>query len=184
MLAGPGVTGEQIMYLQAELIAKASGVADAAIAENRTLQEILFKAARADVDEKTALENFRADWRNAHGADPGAVLESQLKSVLVPEIRSFAFYDPAEALRKLKVPVLALNGSRDLQVPPSQNLPAVRAALTAAGNKDFLIMELPGLNHLFQTCQKCTVAEYGTLEETFSPKALEIMGEWLARHTR
>jgi pimeloyl-ACP methyl ester carboxylesterase len=184
MLAGPGVTGEQIMYLQAELIAKASGVADAAIAENRTLQEILFKAARADVDEKTALENFRADWRNAHGADPGAVLESQLKSVLVPEIRSFAFYDPAEALRKLKVPVLALNGSRDLQVPPSQNLPAVSAALTAAGNKDFLVMELPGLNHLFQTCQKCTVAEYGTLEETFSPKALEIMGEWLARHTR
>ena len=59
------------------------------------------------------------------------------------------------------MPVLALNGSRDLQVPPSQNLPAIAAALKAGGNKDFETVELPGLNHLFQTCQKCTVGEYG-----------------------
>jgi uncharacterized protein len=184
MLAGPGVTGEQIMYLQAELMAKASGATDTAVAQNRRLQELLFNAARSDQDEKTVLETFRADWQKAHGSAPGATLESQLKSVLVPEIRSFAFYDPAESLRKLKVPVLALNGSRDLQVPPGQNLPAIKAALTAGGDKDFETIELPGLNHLFQTCQKCTPAEYGTLEETFSPKALEIMGDWLARHTR
>jgi hypothetical protein len=184
MLAGTGVTGEQVMYLQAELIAKASGATDADVAKNRTLQEAIFKAARSDQDEKTALETFRADWEKAHGSAPPPVLESQLKSVLAPEIRSFAFYDPAESLRKVKVPVLALNGSRDLQVPPSQNLPAIAAALKAGGNTDFETVELPGLNHLFQTCQKCTVGEYGTLEETFSPKALDVMGEWLARHTR
>jgi pimeloyl-ACP methyl ester carboxylesterase len=184
MLAGTGVTGEQVMYLQAELIAKASGATDADVARNRVLQEALFKVARTDQDETTALETFRADWQKAHGAAPAPVLESQLKSVLAPEIRSFAFYDPAESLRKLKVPVLALNGSRDVQVPPSQNLPAIAAALKAGGNPDFETVELPGLNHLFQTCQKCTVAEYGTLEETFSPKALDVLGEWLARHTR
>jgi uncharacterized protein len=184
MLAGPGVTGEQIMYLQAELMAKASGATDADVAKNRALQELLFNAARSDRDEQAVLEAFRADWQKAHGTAPGSTLESQLKSVLVPEIRSFAFYDPAESLRKLKVPVLALNGSRDLQVPPAQNLPAIKAALIAGGNKDFETIELPGLNHLFQTCRKCTPTEYGTLEETFSPKALEIMGEWLARHTR
>jgi pimeloyl-ACP methyl ester carboxylesterase len=184
MLAGTGVTGEQVMYLQAELMAKSMGGTDAAIAQNRAIQEIIFTAARSDADEKTALENFREDWRKAHGSAPDATLDSQMKAVLAPEIRSFAFYDPAEALRKLKVPVLAMNGSRDLQVPPSQNLPAIRAALTAGGNKDFEIVELPGLNHLFQTCQKCTLGEYGTLEETFSPKALEVMGDWLARHTR
>ena len=183
MLAGTGVTGEQVMYLQAELIAKASGAPDAAIAQNRAVQEMIFKAARSDQDEAAALESFRADWQKAHGSAPGPVLESQLKSVLAPEIRSFAFYDPAESLRKVKVPVLALNGSRDLQVPPAQNLPAIKAALTSGGNKDFETVELSGLNHLFQTCQKCTVGEYGTLEETFSPKALEVMGDWLARHT-
>jgi hypothetical protein len=183
MLAGTGVTGEQVMYLQAELIAKAAGAPDAAIAQNRTVQEMIFKAARSDQDETAALEAFRVDWQKAHGSAPNEVLESQLKSVLAPEIRSFAFYDPAESLRKVKVPVLAMNGSRDLQVPPEQNLPAIKAALTAAGNKDFETVELPGLNHLFQTCQKCTVGEYGTLEETFSPKALAVMGDWLARHT-
>lgn len=183
MLAGTGVTGEQVMYLQAELIAKASGATDADVAKNRVFQEELFKVARSDQDETMALETFRADWQKAHGSAPSPVLESQLKSVLSPEIRSFAFYDPAESLRKVKVPVLALNGSRDLQVPPSQNLPAIAAALRAAGNTDFETIELPGLNHLFQTCQKCTVGEYGTLEETFSPKALDVMGEWLARHT-
>jgi hypothetical protein len=57
-------------------------------------------------------------------------------------------------------------------------------ALKAGGNTDYKTVELPGLNHLFQTCQKCTVAEYGTIEETFSPKALEVMGDWLARHTQ
>lgn len=184
MLAGTGVTGEQVMYLQAELMAKAQGAPDAEIARVRGLQEAIFKIVRSNQDEKAALETFRSDWEKAHGSAPGPVLESQLKSVLAPEIRSFAFYDPGESLRKLKVPVLALNGSRDLQVPPSQNLPAIAAALKAGGNTDFETIELPGLNHLFQTCQKCTVAEYGTLEETFSPKALDVLGEWLARHTR
>jgi pimeloyl-ACP methyl ester carboxylesterase len=184
MLAGPGVTGEQIMYLQAELIAKSMGAPDASIAQNRALQETIFQAARSDPDEKIALENFRSDWQQAYGAAPSPTLESQAKSVMAPEIRSFAFFDPATVLGKLRIPVLALNGSRDLQVPPAQNLPAIKAALTAAGNQDFEVMELPGLNHLFQTCQKCTAAEYGALEETFSPKALEVMAHWLTRHTR
>jgi pimeloyl-ACP methyl ester carboxylesterase len=184
MLAGTGVTGEQVMYRQAELIAKANGENDASIAQNRAIQEMIFAAVRTAPDEQTGLDRFRAEWRKAHGSDPSEVLESQVKSVLAPEIHSFESYDPAEALRKLKVPVLALNGSRDLQVPPSQNLPAIRAALTAGGNKDFEVIELPGLNHLFQTCQTCSPSEYGQIEETFSPKALEIMGGWLARHTR
>jgi hypothetical protein len=78
---------------------------------------------------------------------------------------------------------LALNGSHDVQVPPQQNLPAIAAALAAAGNSDFTVSELPGLNHLFQKCNKCTVQEYGELEETFSPTALAIVGDWLVRHT-
>ena len=68
MLAGTGVTGEQVMYLQAELIAKASGATDADVAKNRALQEELFKVARSDQDETTALEAFRADWEKAHGS--------------------------------------------------------------------------------------------------------------------
>jgi hypothetical protein len=88
------------------------------------------------------------------------------------------------SIRQSGIPVLALNGSRDFQVPPSQNLPAVKAGLTAVGNEDLDVIELPGLNHLFQTGQEMHLGEYGTLVETFSPKALDVMGQWLARHTR
>jgi hypothetical protein len=71
-----------------------------------------------------------------------------------------------------------------VQVPPQQNLPAIAAALKAAGNADSTVKELPGLNHLFQKCNQCTVAEYSTIEETFSPSALGIIGDWMARRIR
>jgi len=183
MLAGTGVTGEQVMYKQAELINKSAGTPEAAIAYNRALQEAIFNAVRGSADEATALETFRAAWKKEHGSDPGSALENEVKKMMSPEMRSFTFFDPAEALGKVKCPVLALNGSRDIQVPPSQNLPAIKAALQAGGNKDFQTVEIPGLNHLFQNCQKCTVGEYGTLEETFSAEALDMMGNWISRHT-
>src|SRR5260370_42242419 len=94
------------------------------------------------------------------------------------------FDGPGAVLRKVKAPVLALNGSRDVQVSAQQNLPAIVAALAGGGNPDFTAVELPGLNHLFQKCKSCAVSEYGTLDETFSPVALEIMGVWVVRHTR
>ncbi|MDQ2945157.1 MAG: alpha/beta hydrolase, partial [Acidobacteriota bacterium] len=98
------------------------------------------------------------------------------------EYRSMFTSDPAATLRKVKTPVLAMNGSRDLQVSPEQNLPAIVNALVAGGNSDFTVSELPGLNHLFQKCNLCTVSEYSQIEETFSPAALQLLGEWLIRH--
>ena len=92
---------------------------------------------------------------------------------LRPWFRYFLTYDPAVALRKVKCPVLAINGSLDKQVLPDQNLPAIRKALEEAGNKHFEIDELPGLNHLFQTAKTGSPAEYAEIEETISPVALE-----------
>lgn len=77
-----------------------------------------------------------------------------------------------------------MNGSRDLQVSPEQNLPAILNALIAGGNSDFTVAELPGLNHLFQKCTACTLSEYSTIEEMFSPAALRLLGDWLLRHTQ
>jgi hypothetical protein len=88
-------------------------------------------------------------------------------------------YDPATALRKVTCPVLAINGEKDTQVLPQQNLPAIRAALEQAGNKHFEIDELPGLNHLFQTATTGVPAEYAQIEETISPGALEKMASWI-----
>jgi fermentation-respiration switch protein FrsA (DUF1100 family) len=95
----------------------------------------------------------------------------------------FAAYNPQPAIQKLKCPVLALNGSADIQVPAVENLNAIEALLKKTGNKNFTIHKFEGLNHLFQKCTKCTVAEYGQLENTVEPEVLDIIGNWLTTNS-
>jgi fermentation-respiration switch protein FrsA (DUF1100 family) len=115
---------------------------------------------------------------------PEAQIGMQIKTLNSPWFRYFLQYDPAPALEKVKCPVLAINGSKDVQVPASLNLPAIRKALAAGGNKDFEVDELPGLNHLFQTAKTGAPSEYLEIEETISPIALDKMSAWIVAHTR
>ena len=99
-------------------------------------------------------------------------------------MRFFLTYDPKPTLMKVKCPVLAINGEKDLQVPPDENLRAIENALITGGNKDYTIKEMPGLNHLFQTAQTGSPTEYAKIEETVSPAALEFIGNWISEHTQ
>ena len=101
-----------------------------------------------------------------------------------PWFKFFLSYDPATALRNVHCPVLVINGSKDLQVSPEQNLPAIRAALQESGNRDVEIDELPGLNHLFQTAKTGAPTEYSQIQETMSPVALDKIASWILAHTR
>lgn len=92
---------------------------------------------------------------------------------------TFITHDPAPVLQKVKCPVLAINGSNDLQVPSGINLNAIEAALKAGKNKNFKTIELQGLNHLFQECATGSPNRYATIEQTFAPIALETMLSWL-----
>jgi hypothetical protein len=100
-----------------------------------------------------------------------------------PWFRYFLDYDPLPALGKVKCPVLALNGERDLQVIAKENLALIQKTLEDAGNKDVTTRELPQLNHLFQHAESGTPAEYGAIEETISPEVLQIIGDWIDKHT-
>ena len=91
----------------------------------------------------------------------------------------FLRYDPAPALEKVKCPVLAVNGSLDLQVPAKENLAAISAALKKGGNKKVTVKEYPNLNHLFQECTTGAPAEYAKIEQTFSPDVLKDLGDWI-----
>ncbi len=90
-------------------------------------------------------------------------------------------YDPAPALEQVRCPVLALAGSKDLQVAPEDNLVAIGRALEKGGNKHFEVKEFPDLNHLFQECKTGLPAEYSTIEQTFAPVALEYMTNWVVK---
>ena len=184
MLAGPGVPGLQVLRLQEDMILRASGAGDAAIARNRAAADMMVDVIQSEPNNQAALAQIRSRLEEMKNSMPDAAIQAQIAMIRAPETQSMLAYDPAEALRKLKVPVLALIGSKDVQVPPTQNLPAIAAALRAGGNKDFTVKELPGLNHLFQKCAQCTVAEYSTIAETFSPAALDIVSDWVARHVR
>jgi fermentation-respiration switch protein FrsA (DUF1100 family) len=115
------------------------------------------------------------------GLMPAEAIDAQVKPLLSPWYRYFVSYDPAISLARVKVPVLAINGERDLQVPPKQNLPAIRKALESGGNTRIQIVELPGLNHLFQTARTGSPSEYGQIEETMAPIALDTIAGWILK---
>jgi pimeloyl-ACP methyl ester carboxylesterase len=104
---------------------------------------------------------------------------AQLQS---PWMRSMIEFDHASPLREVTCPVLVLFGRLDLQVPPAQNEPPVRAAL--AGNSNATIAVLDGANHLFQSARTGQPAEYAILEKAFVPGFLEQIAAWVARITK
>jgi fermentation-respiration switch protein FrsA (DUF1100 family) len=123
-----------------------------------------------------------AEQRTAMGIPPDAVdafIEAQTRQVTSPWFRWFLAHDPAPILERVDVPVLALFGALDLQVPPAQNAEAVEAALRRGGNPDITVRVLPGLNHLFQTARTGAPAEYGGIDETMSPTVLELVSGWI-----
>ena len=190
LLAGPGLTGEEILYLQATLILKASGASAEAIDRQRKTQEMMFAVLKQEKDnavaEKRLREEFDKQMVGASEAEKSyakQTLEAQLKQTLSPWFRFFLTYDPRPVLAKVKCPVLALNGENDLQVPVTENLREIEGTLKSAGNKDVMVVRLPKLNHLFQTSDTGAPGEYGKIEETFAPAVLKIIGGWILKHT-
>jgi pimeloyl-ACP methyl ester carboxylesterase len=94
----------------------------------------------------------------------------------------FLNYQPSTNLEKLKIPVLALNGTFDIQVTSDENLSAIEAALKKGKNKKYEVHAISGLNHLFQTA-KTKVQTYDTIDETFSPEAANLVGAWILKTT-
>jgi pimeloyl-ACP methyl ester carboxylesterase len=194
LMAGTGLTGEEILYLQGALISRAMGISEEDITKNRQFNEKIFSLIREEKDEKMIEEKlhqmFMADWTELNEeekkaiGDPEVYLKAQLQSLLSPWLKFFLTYDPKPTLNKVKCPVLAINGEKDLQVPQKENLSAIEDALKTGGNQDYTIKELPGLNHLFQTAQTGVPSEYAKIEETISPVALKIIGDWILEKTR
>lgn len=193
LLAGVGVPMEELLVRQARDIALVMGAGEDIIARNAALQKELFQIAKEQKDKSAAeaatrklfhdqLSEFSEEQRKAMGLSEAAI-EAQIKMVLSPWFRDLLTYDPRQTLKAVQCPVLALNGEKDLQVAAKENLTAIREALAAGGNQKVKTAELPGLNHLFQTCQTGAIAEYGQIEETFNPAAVKLISDWIREVT-
>ena len=178
MMAGTGVPGDAIIAEQTQLIAEANGTPhEAAEKEGRTQAEIL--ALVKSENDPVALDKKLREKLTGQLSEPQ--IGAAIQRMNTPWMHYFIAYDPAPALAKVSCPVLALNGEKDLQVPPKQNLPVIRKALESGGNKHFEIVEFPGLNHLFQTATTGSPAEYVQISETIAPVVLEKIASWIVK---
>ncbi len=183
MLAGPGTALDKLMLSQRRLVGSQMGVSQADLDRAEPVIAAVFHAIQAaptpEAGRDAAMALMTPDAKKAVGMTPemdGAILVNQVSG---PWFQYFLRYDPRPNLARIHVPVLALDGSLDRQVPPVENLAAIRAAM--ANNPDFTAIELPGLNHLFQPATTGAVGEYADIETTVAPVALETMGDWLAK---
>lgn len=189
LLAGTGIRGDKLLLLQQELIGRVSGASENDLQKSKEINSKVFEMVLNSTDDeklKTDLTNFikQETLENPDVEKPQGVSEDESVKALVDQVTSpwmlfFIRYNPAPALEKVKCPVLALNGEKDLQVPPKENLEAINASLKKGGNKNVTSKEFPGLNHLFQECKTGSPGEYAQIEQTISPVVLEEITKWI-----
>ena len=186
LLAGTGVPGDELLLLQGELIAKAAGADEMAMAASRARQEGLFELVRQGLDVEQLQQELRPaieaqlEMAGLDGEALDQAVEAQMPQIVSPWMLYFITYDPRPALTRVKCPVLALNGTLDLQVYHDQNLPEILKAI-ASGGGDVTIRRYEGLNHLFQPAETGLLAEYGAIEITFDEAVLRDIVAWIHR---
>lgn len=187
LLAGTGIPGDQLLLMQQELIGKASGINELDRQKAKGINSTIFgMVKKSDSNEQltTELTNYLKQELKDSPEKPNNIsdddfVKAQIAQIVNPWMLNFIKYNPAPALSKVKCPVLALNGEKDLQVPPKENLGAIKDALAKGGNKKVTAVELPGLNHLFQECNTGAPSEYATIEQTVSPVVLNEILKWV-----
>jgi hypothetical protein len=194
LMAGTGISGDKLLLVQQELIGRASGLSEEVLAKVKASN----KGAFDIISGSDNLESIKADLNvylkqtlkeNGASALPNGTTEEEFVSQQIDQLTSpwmlnFLKYDPAPILEKVKCPVLAINGSKDLQVPASLNLTAIEQALKKGKNKHFEIKELPNLNHLFQDCETGAPSEYAKIEQTISQEALRTITDWILKQVK
>lgn len=196
LLAPPGLPGDRLLPLQARAIMEAGGASEEEVESTLENQGRIFQIVRSasGPDEvrrlvrehlERRLSGMTEEERARSGitnANRESWIRAQVEQVASPWFRYFLRHDPVGVLEGANVPVLALFGGLDLQVPPAENLPAVREALERSDSPEVTVLELDGLNHLLQPAATGTPAEYGRIETTMAPRALEEIRSWYVEH--
>ncbi|QVL54757.1 MAG: alpha/beta hydrolase [Simkaniaceae bacterium] len=186
LLAGTGAKGSDVLVHQSGLILKAEGASPEKIQEHQNILTSVIEVLqeKKDVEEAIKRLSFKPDGdlqslSSAAQEEWEAQVNQIHETLKTPWFQSFLNYDPRQALSNVDVPVLALNGSLDLQVCPKQNLREIEKTLKEGKNPPAVILELKGLNHLFQTAKTGSPNEYIQIEETIAPEILELISNWI-----
>ena len=182
MMAGFALPGKVLVAEQIRRIAITDGQPREAATRTFNLNRRLYDVIAASKDQNEAEARVRKLLTSANPKPTEAEFDQAILFTKLPYMRFILAYDPAAALSEVRVPVLALSGSKDLVVPPDLNLPALRKALTH--DQDVTVVEMPGLNHLFQHAETGSPREFVEIEETLAPELLSLISHWIVEHTR
>lgn len=187
LMAAPGLPGKQILREQSRYLLRQTGAGEEDIRLALQRNEEIYALVKTSRDSAVLADEIKAilfaDPLKQGNIDT-TTQNGIVRQYLQPWFRFFLHYDPRPNLEKLRCPVLAINGSKDIQVEAKENLEAIASAIASAGNNKAVIRELPGLNHLFQTAVSGDVSEYAKIAETFSPAALQTIGDWIIQNVR
>ncbi|MCI1190081.1 alpha/beta fold hydrolase [Hymenobacter sp. DH14] len=183
LLASPAIAGDELIVQQSLALARLQTTDIAQLAAIEKQQRAMTQLIQQTPNDAEARTKLLAFYHLTDNPTAAAQFEPKLQMAISPAYRHLLADRPALTLPKVHCPVLALGGSKDVQVPAAANLAATTTGLKAANNRDVTVRELPGLNHLFQTAPTGGIAEYGTIEETFAPAALQVIGDWITKHT-
>ena len=182
MLAGVGMSGGDLELLQSSLLKKAEGMDPEELAlEEETTRRWIAMVKAGDTNEQ--IEEALRPRIEAAAAKSGSDAKRAVARLHSPWWRFILTHSAIPDLEKVHCPVMALNGSKDLQVPPRENLVPIAQALARAGNTDFVIREMPGLNHLFQHAVTGSESEYAGSKEAISPQVVAMVGDWIVDRT-
>lgn len=188
LLAAPAMEIDELMLEQARLLGEASGTSPEIIRLQVETNARVFALMKAHPQDENSLKKIAAIFAGqlttlAKGTLSEESIRKQAEQIArqtaSPWFTTFINIKPKKYLESITGPVLALNGSKDLQIPAKQNLQGIREILGTNKKVTLTAQELPGLNHLFQTANTGSVSEYGEIEETFSPAALKIISDWI-----
>lgn len=191
LMAGPGMVGHELLKMQTELIVRSTGESEDVIQETTAFNEGIYKIiveneGRDVIREKVSqyMEENTSDYILSQ--KPPQLTKEEFSNILLEQRISkwmiyFLKYNPDDNLSKVKCPVLAINGDKDLQVPAKENIEGIAASLKKGGNTNVTTKIFPDMNHLFQECETGAITEYSTIEQTFSPIALKTMSDWILK---
>ena len=194
LLAGTGIRGDKLILLQQELIGRAMGMSEEQLQTINNYFTKVFEVLLNPSQQTLKADLIKLITKELHEipddklpmgmSKDKAVIDAQATQLASPWMVYFTQHDPAEVLVKVKCPVLAVNGEKDLQVPPKENLIPIKNALEKGGNTNITTIEFPNLNHLFQESTTGAPSEYAIIEQTFSPVALEAISNWILNQVK
>jgi alpha/beta superfamily hydrolase len=185
LLAAPGVNGDELMLSQKAAMERIMGFNEIQIAQSSTLVKGAYNIiVNSNLDNTSLKDSLNSHYINTYGKMiPDNQRKSLVDQITNYEVVSLIKSKPSEYLEQVKCPVLALNGSKDFQVPATENLKAIKNAVEKNGNKNVSTVAFENLNHLFQECETGASSEYSEIEETMSFGALDLITAWIKEQT-